>query len=253
MKHATQLLAGATVLALALAGTPLQAGLADYLDDLAAPVTGSGGSGAATALSDPEMVAGLKEALDRGTQFAVDKLGQDGGFLNNKKVRIPMPDSIAWVEKSLRTVGQDELADEFIASMNHAAEQAVPEATAIFGDAIRQMSVADAKDILSGPEDAATQYFRANTGDALTAKMRPIVESATAGAGVTSAYKGMMEQAGGFTSMVSTDATDLDGYVTEKTLDGLFLMIAREEKRIRANPMGYSSELLQKVFGAYTR
>jgi hypothetical protein len=164
-----------------------------------------------------------------------------------------MPDSLAWVEKSLRSVGQDELADEFIATMNHAAEQAAPEAAAIFGDAIRQMSVQDAKDILGGSEDAATQYFRTHTGDELARKMRPIVESATANTGVTSAYKNMTAQAGGVTSLLPADVTDLDGYVTDKTLDGLFLMIAREEKRIRENPLGYSSDLLQKVFGAYAQ
>ena len=216
-------------------------------------MTGTGGGDAAAALIEDEMVAGLKEALDRGTQFAVDKLGQEGGFLNNSKVRIPMPDSLAWVEKSLRSIGQDGLADEFIATMNHAAEQAAPEAAGIFGDAIRQMSVQDANDILAGPEDAATQYFRTNTGDALAQKMRPIVESATARTGVTSAYKNMTAQAGGITSLLPGGVTDLDGYVTDKTLDGLFLMIAKEEKRIRENPLGYSSDLLQKVFGSYAQ
>jgi hypothetical protein len=252
MRHASDIL-GSIVLTLVLASPASQAGLSDYLDSVRESVTGAGSGDAAAALSDDEMVAGLKEALDRGTQFAVDKLGQEGGFLNNRKVRIPMPDSLAWVEKSLRSVGQDELADEFIATMNHAAEQAAPEAAAIFGDAIRQMSVQDAKDILGGSEDAATQYFRTHTEDELARKMRPIVESATANTGVTSAYKNMTAQAGGVTSLLPADVTDLDGYVTDKTLDGLFLMIAREEKRIRENPLGYSSDLLQKVFGAYAR
>lgn len=252
MSH-TDNIAGVIVLALALASPASQAGLSDYLDSITQSVTGTGGGDAAAALSEDEMVAGLKEALDRGTQFAVDKLGQEGGFLNNSKVRIPMPDSLAWVEKSLRSIGQDSLADEFIATMNHAAEQATPEAAAIFGDAIRQMSVQDAKDILAGPEDAATQYFRTHTGDALAQKMRPVVESATARTGVTSAYKNMTAQAGGITSLLPGSVTDLDGYVTDKTLDGLFLMIAKEEKRIRENPLGYSSDLLQKVFGAYAK
>ena len=252
MRHACDIL-GTIAFSLALVSPASQAGLSDYMDSVTQSVAGVGGGDATVALSDDEMVAGLKEALDRGTQFAVDKLGQEGGFLNNRKVRIPMPDSLAWVEKSLRSVGQDELADEFIATMNHAAEQAAPEAAAIFGDAIRQMSVQDAKDILGGPEDAAPQDFRAHTGDELAQRMRPIVESATANAGVTSAYKNMTAQAGGVTSLLPAGTADLDGYVTDKTLDGLFLMIAREEKRIRENPLGYSSDLLQKVFGAYAK
>ena len=162
-----------------------------------------------------------------------------------------MPDSLTWVESSLRTVGQDELADEFIATMNQAAEQAVPEAAEVFGEAIQNMSVEDAQGILTGPDDAATQYFRTNTESTLTDRMRPIVESATASTGVTSAYKNMMGSAGGLTSMLSDSSTDIDGYITTKTLDGLFLMIAKEERKIRQNPVERSSELLQKVFSAY--
>lgn len=198
----------------------------------------------------PGMVSGLKEALEKGTQFAVDSLGKDGGFLDNSAVKIPMPDSLSWVEKSLRSLHQDELADEFIGTMNHAAEQAVPEAATIFGTAIQNMSVEDAQGILAGPDDAATQYFRTNTEAAMTEKMRPIVEEATARAGVTSAYKNMTARAGGMTSLLSGDATDLDSYVTGKTLDGLFLMIAEEEKKIRENPLARSTDLLKKVFGA---
>ena len=196
------------------------------------------------------MVSGLKEALEKGTQFAVDSLGKDGGFLDNSAVKIPMPDSLSWVEKSLRSLHQDELADEFIGTMNHAAEQAVPEAATIFGTAIQNMSVEDAQGILAGPDDAATQYFRTNTEAAMTEKMRTIVEEATARAGVTSAYKNMTARAGGMTSLLSGDATDLDSYVTGKTLDGLFLMIAEEEKKIRENPLARSTDLLKKVFGA---
>jgi len=223
----------------------------DYLDKLKGSVSIPEETASGVSLTDTEMVSGLKEALDKGTQFAVDTLGEDGGFLDNKKVKIPMPESLSWVEKSLRTLHQDELADEFIATMNHAAEQAVPEAAAIFGDAIQQMSVEDAKGILTGPDDSATKYFRTKTEAALTEKMRPIVEQATARTGVTSAYKNMTASAGGLTSMLSSDATDLDGYVTGKTLDGLFLMIAEEEKKIRENPLARSTDLLKKVFGAY--
>ena len=228
------------------------AGWSDYLDRLEGALTGSDAadSSGLSALSETEMVGGLKQALEKGTRFAVDKLGRQGGFLDNAKVRIPMPDSLAWVEKSLRTLQQDQLADEFVASMNHAAEQAAPEAAAIFGSAIQAMTVQDARAILSGPDDAATQYFRTHTEAALTEKMRPIVTRATETAGVTASYKRMMSSAGGLTSLLSSDATDLDGYVTHKTLDGLFLMVAEEEKQIRENPVARSTELLEKVFGS---
>ncbi|MEN8207051.1 MAG: DUF4197 domain-containing protein [Pseudomonadota bacterium] len=231
--------------------TPVLADWTRYLDAIKGAANTAGVSTTDVDLSNTEMVTGLKEALNKGTQFAVDKLGQPGGFLDNKKVRIPMPDSLTWVESSLRTVGQDELADEFIATMNQAAEQAVPEAAEVFGQAIQNMSVEDAQGILTGPDDAATQYFRTNTESALTDRMRPIVESATARTGVTSAYKQMVGSAGGLTSLLSDSAADIDGYITTRTLDGLFLMIAKEERKIRKNPVARSSELLQKVFGAY--
>lgn len=240
-----------TVLLLCVTGsTAVVAGWSDYLDKLKDSVNVPTETVPGVNLTDAEMVAGLKAALDKGTQFAVDSLGKDGGFLDNSKVKIPMPDSLSWVEKSLRTLHQDELADEFIGTMNHAAEQAVPEAAAVFGEAIRNMSVEDAQGILTGPDDAATQYFRTSTETALTARMRPIVEDATARAGVTSAYKNMTARAGGMMSLLPADTTDLDGYVTGKTLDGLFLMIAEEEKKIRENPLARSTDLLKKVFGA---
>lgn len=222
-----------------------------YLDKLKGSVNIPTETSPVASLSNTEMVAGLKEALSEGTQFAVDSLGKEGGFLDNSKVKIPMPDSLSWVEKSLRTLHQDELADEFIDTMNHAAERAVPEAAVIFGAAIRNMSIEDAQEILTGPDDAATQYFRTSTQAELTERMRPIVEEATAQTGVTSAYKNMTARAGGMTSLLSSDAADLDGYVTSKTLDGLFIMIAEEEKKIRENPLARSTDLLKKVFGAY--
>ena len=222
-----------------------------YLDTAKEAVGTTGVSATDVGLTNTEMVGGLKEALDKGTQYAVKKLGRPGGFLDNKKVRIPMPESLSWVESSLRTLGQDELADEFITTMNEAAEQAVPEAADIFGEAVKNMSVEDAQGILTGPDDAATEYFRTNTQAELTERMQPIVEAATAQTGVTAAYKSMMAKAGSLGGMLPGSTTDIDGYVTGKTLDGLFLMIASEEKKIRTNPVARSTELMQKVFGAY--
>lgn len=240
-----------TALVVCAAGSTVAvAGWSDYLDQLKDSVSIPTATAPDLNLTNAEMVSGLKQALEKGTQFAVNSLGKEGGFLDNSAVKIPMPDSLSWVEKSLRSLHQDALADEFIDTMNHAAEQAVPEAAAIFGAAIQNMSVPDAQGIVAGPDDAATQYFRTNTEAALTEKMRPIVEAATARAGVTSAYKNMTARAGGMTSLLSGDATDLDSYVTGKTLDGLFLMIAEEEKKIRENPLARSTDLLKKVFGA---
>jgi hypothetical protein len=231
---------------------PVTAGLSDYLDTLKGVVDTrhTATPASADSLSNEEVVAGLKAALQEGTRFAVDSLGRNGGYLDNADVRIPMPDSLAWVEKSLRMLGQEKLADDFVASMNHAAEQAVPEAAAIFSEAIRAMTLDDAHAILSGPDDAATQYFRAHTEAALTERMRPIISRTTNNAGVTSAYKRMLSAAGGLGSLLPGDVKDIDGYVTQQALDGLFSMVAVEEQRIRENPLARSSELLKKVFGS---
>ena len=231
--------------------TPVLADWTKYLDTVKGAMSTAGVTTTDVDLTNVEMVTGLKEALDKGTQFAVDELGKPGGFLDNSKVRIPMPDSLAWVESSLRALGQDELADEFITTMNQAAEQAVPEAAEVFGEAIQNMSVDDAQGILTGPDDAATQYFRSNTEAELSDRMQPIVAAATARTGVTSAYKNMTASAGGLTRMLSGSAPDIDAYITTRTLDGLFLMIAEEEVKIRKNPVARSTELMQKVFGAY--
>jgi hypothetical protein len=244
---------------LALAGfmslvssNPVIAGLSDYLDGLKGTMQTDTATAPATAatLSDAEVAAGLKAALEEGTRYAVGSLGKEGGYLNNANVRIPMPDSLAWVEKSLRALGQEQLADEFVASMNHAAEQAVPEAAAIFSDAIQAMTLDDARAILSGPDDAATEYFRSHTETALTERMLPIVTRTTENTGVTSAYKRMLGSAGGMTSLLAGDATDIDAYVTQQALDGLFSMVAVEEQRIRENPLARSSDILKKVFGS---
>jgi hypothetical protein len=151
------------LLACVTESTAVVAGWSDYLDQLKDAVNVPVETVPGVNLTEAEMVSGLKEALEKGTQFAVDSLGKDGDFLDNSEVKIPMPDSLSWVEKSLRTLHQDELADEFIDTMNHAAERAVPEAAIIFGETIRHMSVEDAQEILTGADDAATQYFRTNT------------------------------------------------------------------------------------------
>ena len=212
-------------------------------------------------LSQDQAVQGLKDALAKGLQGAIANLGHDGGFLTNLNVKIPMPEKLQTVEKAVRAMKQDKLADDFVNTMNHAAEQAVPEAASVFADALKQMSIEDAKGILSGPNDAATQYFQRTTQTNLYAKFYPIVQKATAQTGVTAAYKNLMAKAnvtqglGSFGSTLSSsllgkDSLDVDAYVTNKALDGLFKMVAAEEKQIRQNPVARTTATLQKVFGA---
>ncbi len=236
---------------------------AGLLDQLKSVVTTTNSTvTAASALSQDQVAGGLKEALGKGVEHAVSSLGHDGGFLTNLNVKIPMPEKLQTVEKALRLAGQNQLADDFVGSMNHAAEKAVPVAAGVFGDAIKQMSIEDAKGILSGPNDSATQFFRRTTQTNLFAKFHPIVQKATDEVGVTAKYKQMMGKFAsanplggmlGGSSPVKLEAADIDTYVTDKALDGLFKMVAEEEKNIRANPAARTTDLLQKVFGSATK
>lgn len=220
--------------------------------------TSSTSSAALNALSQDQLVGGVKAALSNGLQYAIGQLGHTNGFLNNTDVKIPMPERLKLVEKSVRALKQDKLADDFVATMNHAAEQAVPEAASVFADAVSKMSIDDAKAILTGPNDAATQYFRRTTETNLFTRFHPIVEQATAANGVTSTYKKMTAAANGssntFTKSVSgllgSDAMDVDTYVTHAALDGLFKMVAVQETKIRTDASARTTDLLQKVFGA---
>jgi hypothetical protein len=225
---------------------------ADWRDLLKGAVEGVGKqsqSAGVDSLTATEMNAGLKEALAVGVERAVNALGRSGGYLDDPSVRIPLPGMLAKSESALRMMGQGAVVDEFITTANRAAEQAVPQAAAIVGKAVRAMTIADAKTILTGPDDAATQYFRAKTSEDLTAAMLPIVRRATDSAGVTRAYKNLVGKAGAGAGLIGA-SLDVDAYVTEKTLDGLFLKVADEEKQIRTNPVARTSDLLKKVFGA---
>lgn len=231
---------------------PLQAeAQSDFFKRLGLGGGSKGASDAALgALDDSQVITGLKEALANGVQHAVTNLGRSDGFLRDLEVKIPLPDAVKKAERSLRFLGQDQVVDNFITTMNRAAEQAAPQAAEVLGTSIRQMSVADAKSILRGTNNAATQYFRRTSETNLYAKFLPIVQQATAAAGVTSAYKQLAGQAGPVLSMLNRDSLDLDGYVTRKALDGLFLKMAQEEKRIRENPLARTTDVLKKVFGS---
>lgn len=201
-------------------------------------------------VSDVEISSGLKEALGKGVRSAVNSLGKRDGFLANARVKIPLPKSLQRVEKGLRLAGQGKAVDEFVTSMNRAAEKAVPVAIDVFVDAIKQMTFDDARQILfSGQDDSATLFFRRTSEETLRQKFRPIVEDFTASAGVPQKYKAMIGKYGFAARILGQDATDIDGYVTQKALDGLFLLVADEEKKIRKNPIGRTTEILRKVFG----
>ena len=205
--------------------------------------------------------AGLKEALAKGTTNAINSLGRDGGFWNNSKVRIPLPGKLEQAGKLARQLGQGAKVDAFELSMNRAAEKAVPQVAQIFGDAIRKMTLNDARGILTGGDHAATDYFRRVAGDALTARIHPIVVKTTDSVGVTQKYKsftsgssggelgGMLGKFGGGKSHKDGSPLDLDNYVTQKTIDGLFTEIGAEEQSIRTNPGARTTDLLKKVFG----
>lgn len=211
---------------------------------------------AVVTVPEERVASGLKEALAQGVQHAVSQLGREGGFLNDLQVRIPIPENLKKVEKTLRKLRQDQLADEFITTMNRAAEQAVPQAAEVLADSVKQMTLADARRILTGSDTAATDFFRRTSQTNLYVRFLPIVKTATEQTGVTSAYKNMTSKAsfGGFgrfgSSLLGVESFDLDDYITRKALDGLFLKIAEQERLIRSNPAARTTELLQEVFGA---
>lgn len=204
------------------------------------------GSSASGALSDADIGAGLKEALAKGTKTAINQLGSNDGFWSNERFRIPLPGPLAKADSMLRAFGAGPQLDELHLSMNRAAEKAVPVAADVFSGAVKQLTLEDVRGILNGPPDAATQYFRRTTSDTLLTRFKPIVAGITAKAGLAQQYKNVLGSAGPLAA--SLGAPDLDGYVAQKALDGLFLRVADEEKNIRENPAARTSELLKKVF-----
>ena len=206
-------------------------------------------SAPAWAVSSTEAVSALKEALTRGSTQAVATLGKPDGFFGNEKVRIPLPEKAQQAEKLLRRLGGGKYVDQLVETMNRAAENAVVEAKPILWQSIKQMSVKDALGILQGGDDAATQYFRATSTTTLAARVRPLVDAATRKVGVARQYEKFAGKASQLGLLDEKDA-DLNAYITGKTLDGLFLMIAEEEKAIRQDPVSTGSAMLKKVFGA---
>lgn len=202
------------------------------------------------ALSNSDIAAGLKEALAQGTRVAVTQLGRTDGYWADNRFRIPLPLPVARLQTALQSVGMGAQLDALHLAVNRAAEQAVPVAADVFAEAVNKLTLTDVQGILSGAPDAATQYFKRATSATLTGKFRPIVSMVTAKVGLVQQYDRLMQSAGPMAALVGTGQTDLDGYVTQKALDGLYARVAQEEKTIRTNPAARGSEILKRVFGS---
>ncbi len=226
-------------------------GLKAKLSELAKPVTSS-----ETAAPKPsglaqftvqDQIESLKQALTQGAETAVSNLAKENGYLGNEKVRIPLPDNLKTADRTLRKFGMGKYADEFTTSMNRAAEAAVPEAKTLLINAVKNMTVNDAKDILLGKDDAATQYFRRNTETPLNEKFKPIVAQSMQKVSLAQAY-GRFASKGVKLGLMDEKDAHLDDYITRKAMDGLFLMMAEQEKEIRAHPLQATGDLAKKIF-----
>ena len=200
-------------------------------------------------LTQKDATGGLKDALAQGAQVAVKQLGTAGGFSNNPDVRIELPGNLGKAAKALKMFGKGEQVEALETSMNKAAEAAVPQAQAILVDAVKNMSVTDAKGILGGADDSATQYLDKTSREQIRAKFLPIVKQATDKVGLVQQYNSFAGQAAGL-GIGNAKTANVENYVTEQALDGLFKMIAQQEASIRENPAAAATSLAKKVFGA---
>ena len=199
-------------------------------------------------LSESEIGAGLKDALRVGSETVIAQLGKTDGFNTDPAIHIPLPEELQTVKKALATIGQADMLDDLELRLNRAAEAATPEAKKLFSDAISEMSIDDVQTIYQGPDDAATQYFRTKMTPELTKKMTPIVEKSLAEVGAIKAYDDIMGQYKNIPFMPNVKE-DLNGYVVDKGMDGIFHYLAQEEAAIRSDPVKQSTALLQKLFG----
>jgi len=200
-------------------------------------------------ISTTDAASGVRQALTDGAAAAVAKLGTENGFLGNPLVKIPLPPVLARVEGAMRTFGMKKQADELVTSMNRAAEAAVPHAKQLLVDAAKKMTLQDAKGILAGGQTSVTDYFKRTTSTQLTQRFLPIVKQATDRVGLAQQYNSLAGQAASF-GLVKKDQSTIEGYVTQKSLDGLYVMIGEQEKTFRANPIGATSDIVKRVFGA---
>lgn len=200
-------------------------------------------------LSNQDATGGLKAALEKGSTLAVSKLGAENGFLNNEKVRIPLPKILEQARPLLRMTGKSQQLDDLVVQMNHAAEAAVPMAKPLLLDAVKSMSITDAKNILTGGETSVTDFFRDKTSPKLAVQFLPIVKKVTDRSDLANKYNTAMAMAPKL-GVLAKEQSTVEGYVTQRALDGLYTMIGEEEKAIRADPLGAGSKLIGKVFGA---
>ena len=200
-------------------------------------------------ISAADTAGGLREALIQGSGNAVSILGRANGYLNNPKVKIPLPKNLAKVEKLMRMAGMGKQADELVVTMNRAAEAAVPEAKKLLVGAVQNMTIADAKGILTGGDDSVTRFFKSKTYTDLTQKFLPIVRQHTEKLQLANKYNEYAATGARF-GLVEKEDADINQYVTRKALDGLYTVIGDEERAIRKNPLGATGSLARKVFGA---
>nr|WP_298165586.1 DUF4197 domain-containing protein [uncultured Pseudomonas sp.] len=200
-------------------------------------------------LTQKDASGGLKDALIQGAQVAVQQLGKPGGFSNNPDVRIELPGKLGKAAKTMKMMGMGAQVDQLEASMNQAAEAAVPQAQALLVESVKKMTVQDAKSILTGPQDSATQYLNKTSREQLRAQFLPIVKQATDQVGLAKQYNAFAGQAATF-GVIDAKSASIENYVTEQALDGLFEMIAKQEASLRQNPAGAATSLAKKVFGA---
>jgi hypothetical protein len=228
---------------------PARISISSFLPVLFLFVSGSAAALDLSSFSNKDQVGSLKQALTQGAESAVSSLAKENGYLGNAKVRIPLPDSLQKADKAMHRFGMGKYSDELITSMNRAAEAAVPEAKTLLLGAIKKMTVADAKGILTGSDDAATRYFRSNTETALAVRFKPIVRKAMQKVKLAEKYDQFAGKGAKFGLVDERDAK-LDDYITRKAMDGLFLMMAEQEKAIRANPLEATGALAKKIFAA---
>ena len=203
----------------------------------------------AAGITEGDAALGVRAALERGAIAAVALLGRNGGFLDNPKVRIQLPGYLNEAAKVLKYTGQQRRVDELVTAMNRAAEAAVPEAKALLVNAVKSMSVEDGRQILTGGDDSATQFFAGKTRAPLSVKFLPIVTRATEKVALADKYNAVAGKAAAL-GLLGKDDANIQQYVTGKALDGLYLMIGEEERKIRRDPVGTGSAILKKVFGS---
>jgi len=216
---------------------------------LAALVVSAASGAGLDDISNREAINGLKTALTNGAQSAVAKLGKQDGFMNDSRVKIPLPPSMKRAEAVMHSIGAGKQVDDLVLRMNRAAEAAVPKAKPLLIDAAKKMTVQDAKGILTGGPDSATQYFKRATSEPLAKQFKPVVVKAMEKVKLAEKYDEIAASGAKF-GLVKTEDANLEDYITRKTLDGLFVGIADEEKKIRENPTAAASSIVKKVFGA---